>query len=1070
MTSEFMSDTSVDNAATLLSYGLNTEVSFGDQANFANSRERRSATTQADQRVNPQGAQRVRGLAEATLTRDYFLTSIPFDTYNTTEVTINRGPNSLLFGVGTPGGTINNGLKRATLGRDFGSVSFRVGEHSSHRATLDYNKVLVEDRIAIRVAAVNSDTQFHQRPAFQEDERYFVSLNLTLFKNENVDWLGETRLRFDYEDGKSWGTPPDNIPIVDSMSHWFALPDNMNEIIAMSGWDPNGFAQGGFVSKHTVNNVDGGNETGDVRAFTPANSKWQDNWSVVYPNLSATETSVGLPDASIDGYQARVNWQSDPTAPISERTGLFYSANVFDLVPGFTANNIIDPSIYDNRRLLLDGLNDSLVQEFDVVNARLEQLFLDGKAGIEIALNREDHQQDAETFFGDMGSGMMIDINEMLPNGMPNPNLGRPLILTAGRGETDDGSRVSTLRERETEQATAFYTLDFAENDRFGWLGTHTFTGFFGSQSLDTTFIDFRGSWVDIDGSTDVATYLNDEIGDYRRTVFSILYTGPSLQGANSAVGQNMNTYFKGLVPQKGYDGTYTMQYQPRRAPVWTGDPNNRLQQADFGVGEFPRRGSSRSLREIDSEALTVQSKLFGGHLVGLFGWRTDELTDTDQVDIDVYRETNPELDSRFRFPSGIFDVGALTLGERPEDKTTLEGDTFSWSMVAHKPAEWMKLPNDMGFSLHYSEAENFSASGVRRSILGDVIPAPTGTTTDYGFTLSSADNRLSMRVNWFESKNQFATASDGFFVGAIQVHVPTRWKAAELNGLSFEEAMANDLATTGIDHSAQFSNYQGVYDALFNLLPPEINSTFMGFDDENPAWDFYPGQSTTRDFVAEGLEVEFAGQLTENWTMLLNVGKQESVTSNSWPVAGDIVLDIRQQLQSSPLGSLTSDPDTTSSGTRDVVEWFTEDVANQLTAARAKDNTVSQEQRKWRANLVSNYSFNEGRFKGFQVGGALRYQGKVATGYPITVNDGIILPTVDSPFFGPSEINGDVWIKYGRPINDRIDWQVQLNVRNAYRSNGDDFIPVLTNPDGRHAIYRNPNPREFYLTNTFSF
>ncbi|MBC9889512.1 MAG: hypothetical protein F7B06_06610, partial [Opitutae bacterium] len=57
-----------------------------------------------------------------------------------------------------------------------------------------------------------------------------------------------------------------------------------------------------------------------------------------------------------------------------------------------------------------------------------------------------------------------------------------------------------------------------------------------------------------------------------------------------------------------------------------------------------------------------------------------------------------------------------------------------------------------------------------------------------------------------------------------------------------------------------------------------------------------------------------------------------------------------------------------------------------------------------------------------------------------------------------------------GRPIvNGKIDWLVQLNVRNIYRSNNG-FIPILTNPDGRDVIFRNPNPREIFLTNTFKF
>jgi len=128
ITQEFLEDTGATDAATLLSYGLNTEVS-GEQGNYAGpSLGGAGGINQGDptldnQRAVPQNnAQRVRGLAAASITRGYFLTDISFDSYNTTRVTINRGPNSLLFGVGSPGGIINNGVKQATLGDTFGQI------------------------------------------------------------------------------------------------------------------------------------------------------------------------------------------------------------------------------------------------------------------------------------------------------------------------------------------------------------------------------------------------------------------------------------------------------------------------------------------------------------------------------------------------------------------------------------------------------------------------------------------------------------------------------------------------------------------------------------------------------------------------------------------------------------------------------------------------------------------------------------------------------------------------------------------------------------------------------------
>ena len=74
----------------------------------------------------------------------------------------------------------------------------------------------------------------------------------------------------------------------------------------------------------------------------------------------------------------------------------------------------------------------------------------------------------------------------------------------------------------------------------------------------------------------------------------------------------------------------------------------------------------------------------------------------------------------------------------------------------------------------------------------------------------------------------------------------------------------------------------------------------------------------------------------------------------------------------------------------------------------------------------------------------------------------------IANPYFGPSELNFDVWFSYRRSITQNIDWKAQLNIRNAFGD--DDYIPVIANPDGQYASFRNPNPKQIFLTNTFSF
>ena len=133
----------------ILPYALNME-SNGALGNFADGpgQNHNGRFEQDSQRLNPQGSQRVRGLASASLTRDFFLTDIPFESYNTERIAISRGANSLLFGIGSPGGIINNTTSRANVdGEDFNEVSIRLGERGSHRESFDTHQIIIEDRL-----------------------------------------------------------------------------------------------------------------------------------------------------------------------------------------------------------------------------------------------------------------------------------------------------------------------------------------------------------------------------------------------------------------------------------------------------------------------------------------------------------------------------------------------------------------------------------------------------------------------------------------------------------------------------------------------------------------------------------------------------------------------------------------------------------------------------------------------------------------------------------------------------------------------------------------------------------
>src|SRR5690606_7531025 len=93
--------------------------------------------------ANPNQNTRVRGLASADNARDYFLTDIPWDGYNVDRVDLQRGPNSIMFGQGSPAGLINTGTQTAGF-KNSADVEFRFGSFGSTRAVLNVNREIIK--------------------------------------------------------------------------------------------------------------------------------------------------------------------------------------------------------------------------------------------------------------------------------------------------------------------------------------------------------------------------------------------------------------------------------------------------------------------------------------------------------------------------------------------------------------------------------------------------------------------------------------------------------------------------------------------------------------------------------------------------------------------------------------------------------------------------------------------------------------------------------------------------------------------------------------------------------------
>ena len=92
VTKEFLQDTGATNNESLLVYTLGTEVA-GIDGNFTNVPTSGSFSYQSGNNfLSPHTNTRVRGLAAADNTRNYFVSEIPWDGFNVDRVDLQRGP------------------------------------------------------------------------------------------------------------------------------------------------------------------------------------------------------------------------------------------------------------------------------------------------------------------------------------------------------------------------------------------------------------------------------------------------------------------------------------------------------------------------------------------------------------------------------------------------------------------------------------------------------------------------------------------------------------------------------------------------------------------------------------------------------------------------------------------------------------------------------------------------------------------------------------------------------------------------------------------------------------------
>ncbi len=125
---------------------------------------------------------RVRGLS-ASAGMDFFEAGIAIDNYNTERIELSSGPNSILFGFGSPGGLVNVMTKRAQVNRHRTAFRTQFGEWAFRRFELDHNQVLVPGKLALRLNGLDQHAGGWRRWDFSDTSRGAASLRFTPWRS-----------------------------------------------------------------------------------------------------------------------------------------------------------------------------------------------------------------------------------------------------------------------------------------------------------------------------------------------------------------------------------------------------------------------------------------------------------------------------------------------------------------------------------------------------------------------------------------------------------------------------------------------------------------------------------------------------------------------------------------------------------------------------------------------------------------------------------------------------------------------------------------------------------------------
>lgn len=172
-TQELLRDMAVTNVDDLANYMVSTKIDYPEGDNLFIADDSRRF--------------RIRGLPAFNYSVNFFETTLRLDTYNTERVEQSRGPNSILFGLGSPGGVVNVATKKAVQNRQFGSIGFQVNSVNGFRTEIDFNQPLIKNKLSMRIDAVTDHKDTWRYHEFDRQDRLYGTVQWQIGPKTRLD-------------------------------------------------------------------------------------------------------------------------------------------------------------------------------------------------------------------------------------------------------------------------------------------------------------------------------------------------------------------------------------------------------------------------------------------------------------------------------------------------------------------------------------------------------------------------------------------------------------------------------------------------------------------------------------------------------------------------------------------------------------------------------------------------------------------------------------------------------------------------------------------------------------------